>query len=113
MGAGRREDPLHAAAGIGRTADHLDLRFAGVDDADPQTVSIRVLPSLFDIGDLEGRQGGGPVLQILDLQADHGELLDDLLETGFCLQMILEPGKGEFHHYSPLTRLGASKGTKP
>ena len=33
----------------------------------------------------------------LDLEPDHGELVDDLVERLVGVEVLLEPGEGEFH----------------
>ena len=43
---------------------------------------------------------------MLDFEADRGQPLDDLVERGVGLEVILEPGEGEFHDCVP--RLGWS-----
>ena len=97
MGAGRGEHALHAGACVGRAAHHLDLRLAGVDDADAQAVGVRMLPRLHDPGDAERRESGGLVLDALDLKADGGQLRGDCVQRRIRLQMLLQPGQGEFH----------------
>ena len=54
--AGRREDALHAGARIGRAADDLDARRAGIDRADPQPVGVGMRLGLDHIADGEGRE---------------------------------------------------------
>jgi hypothetical protein len=44
------------------------------------------------------------VVDMLDLEADRGQLLDDLIEGGLGFEMILEPGEGEFHYFRSLKR---------
>ena len=34
---------------------------------------------------------------LLDLEPDHGELVDDLVERRVGVEMLLQPGQGEFH----------------
>ena len=43
----------------------------------------------------------GLVVDMLDLEADRGQPLDDLVERGVGLEMVLEPGEGEFHDVVP------------
>ena len=47
------------------------------------------------------RQQRRLVLDALDLEPDHGELVDDLVERAIGVEMLLEPGEGEFHHGVP------------
>ncbi len=98
-GAGRREDAGHAAARIGRAADDLDrLAVAGIDHADAQPVGVRMLPGIDDLGDDERREELGLVLDALDFEPDHGELVGDLAERPIGVEMLFEPGEREFHH---------------
>ncbi len=80
-GAGRREHALHAGARIGRAAHDLDrLAVAGIDHADAQPVGIGMLLGLDHAGDDERRERLRLVLDALDLEPDHGELVGDLAE---------------------------------
>src|SRR5262245_24449302 len=63
-------------------------------------------------GDGNWRQRLCLVLHVLDLEADHGELMRDGVERLAGVEVILEPGEGEFHGTSsrhawpsPLPRL--------
>src|SRR3546814_14074518 len=56
IAADRRKDTLHAAARVGGAAHDLDLALAGIDDANPETIRVGVLPRLLHIGDGEGLQ---------------------------------------------------------
>ena len=111
--AGRREHALHAGPRVRRAADHLNLLGPGIDDADPELVGIRVLFGADHMGDRERRQFGGAVDHLLDLQADVGQFVDDGLQVGIRLQMLLEPGEREFHRLNPPPSVGTSSGTKP
>src|SRR5712692_3465503 len=62
--------------------------------------------------DGEWRQRLRLVLHVLDLKADHGELMHDGVERLVGVEVVLEPGEGEFHgassrqaRRSPLPRL--------
>ena len=55
---------------------------AGVDEADAQAVGVRVLLGRDHIGDRVGRERLRLVLDALDLEADAGQRLDDLVEGG-------------------------------
>ena len=114
IGAGRREDAGHAGAGIGGAADHLDLRaVAGIDDADAQAIGIGVLLGGEHLGQTEGGVLLGRVVDRLDLEPDHGELVDDAVERHRRIEMLLQPGEGELHDDSPPARDGRSSGRKP
>jgi hypothetical protein len=47
--------------------------------------------------DPEGREDLGEVLDLLDLEADHGELVGDALDGGDGVEVLFQPGQGEFH----------------
>jgi hypothetical protein len=84
VGAGRREYALHAAARVGRAAHDLDRLFAfrhlaDIDHAHAQAIRVRMLFGRDDIGDDERLQQRGLVLDALDLEPDHGQLVDDLV----------------------------------
>ena len=50
---------------------------------------------------------------LLDLEPDHGELVDELVERLVGVEMLLEPGEGEFHQLNPPASVGKSSGRKP
>ena len=124
-GARRREHALHAGARIRRAAHHLDrIAGAGIDHADPQPVGVGMLLGLGDARDDERREQLGLVLDALDLEPDHGELVGDLAERMIGVEMLLEPAEGEFHHgdlrtwaphheLNPPASVGRSSGRKP
>ncbi len=117
-GARRREHAFHAGARIRRAAHDLDrLAVAGVDHADAQPVGIGMLLRLDDARDDERREQFRLVLDALDLEPDHGELVGDLAERVIGVEMLLEPGEGEFHHgdygLNPPASVGKSSGRKP
>ncbi len=97
VGPDRREHAFHAGARVGRAADDLHGIAAGVDHAKPQAVGVGMLPGLDDAGDDEAVELGAGVLDALDLEADAGEGLDDLGERGFGVEVVLQPGEGQFH----------------
>ena len=101
VGSRRREHALHAGAGVGRAADHLHGRgAAGVDHADAQPVGVGMGLGLDHIGDDEILQRLGRVVDALDLEADARQRLDDLVERRVGVEVVLEPGEGEFHRAS-------------
>ena len=113
-GAGRREHALHAGARIGRAAHHLDrLAVADVDHADPETVRVGVLLGGDHVGDDEGLEQRRLVLDVLDLEPDHGELVDDLGQRRVGVEVLFQPGQGEFHELNPPASVGKSSGRKP
>ena len=53
------------------------------------------------------------VLDVLDLEPDHGELVDDHAERFVGVEMLFQPGQGEFHVLNPPASVGKSSGRKP
>jgi hypothetical protein len=97
-GPGRHEHALHAGARIRCAAHDLHRRaFAGVDHADAKPVGVRVLLGGDHIGDLVGREQFRLGFDLLDLETDHGELVDELFQRLVGVEMLLKPGEGEFH----------------
>ena len=100
-GAGRHEYADHAGARIGRAANDLGrVAVAGVDQADAQPVGIGMLFGLDDTRDDVGREQLALVLDALDLESDHRETAHDVVKRGIGVEMLLEPGEGEFHGWS-------------
>ena len=97
IGPDRREHALHPGARVRRAADDLNRARAGFDDADPQPVGVGMRLGLDDVADDEAGVLGARVLDALDLEADAGQRVDDLGERGLRVEMVLEPGEGEFH----------------
>ena len=113
-GAGEAEHALHAGARVGRAADDLDgFAVAGIDHADAQAVGVGMLLGGDDRGDDERLEQRRLVLDLLDLEPDHGELVDDLGSDALGVEMLLQPGKREFHGLNPPASVGKSSGRKP
>src|SRR5450756_865701 len=55
------------------------------------------------LGDGERRQRLRLVLDVLDLEPDHGELVGELFDRLVGVEMLLQPGEGEFHGSNDLT----------
>ena len=72
-----------------------------MQSAQPVGVGMRL--GLDDAGDDEAFELGARVLDALDLEADAGERVDDLGEGGRGVEMVLQPGQGEFHALTPET----------
>ena len=108
IGSDRREHALHAGAGVRRAADDLHRIAARVDHAELQPVGVRVRLRLDDAGDDEAVIFGRRILDALDLEADAGQRVDDLGEGGRGVEMIDEPGEGEFHCKGAETRDAAT-----
>ena len=87
-----------ASACVWRAADDLHrlLAVADIDSQHLELVGIRVLLRRKDPGD-DKRLQRRLVVDMLDLEADGGEALYDLVERGIGFEMVLQPGKGEFH----------------
>ena len=120
-GAGRREHALHAGACIGRPADDLHrVARPGIDHADAQPVGIRMLLRLDHARDGEGGKLRRLVLDLLDLEPDHGELVGDRGKRFAGVEMLFQPGESEFHrsesgshyHHSMTGRLIKTKMVK-
>ena len=98
IGPDRREHALHARSrAFGAPHTTWTGPGAGLDHADPEPVGVGMLPRLDDMADHEAGVFGAGVLDALDLEADAGQRVDDLGERGLRVEMVLEPGEGEFH----------------
>src|SRR5262249_35113997 len=113
MAAGRREDALHAGAGVRRAADNLYALIARIDDAKPEAIGIGVLFCFDDIADDKGCVVPGAIDNALDLEAERRHALCQLRGINARIEMLFQPGKGELHRAIPPTRLGISSGWKP
>ncbi|MCC2665927.1 MAG: hypothetical protein K0S35_3849 [Geminicoccaceae bacterium] len=98
---------------IGCPADDEGLLAAGIDPAEAEPLGVRVGAHLGDHGDPEGRQIGAAALDRLDLEAEHGELGDDLVQARLGREMLEQPGQGELHRDSPPWVVGTSSAEKP
>ena len=97
VGPERRIDHGQAGPGVGGAADDLLAAVLRVDLADAQAVGVGVLHGLDDPADREGGQLRRRILDMLDLQAGHGHGVNDLADRGGGLEVVLQPGQGEFH----------------
>ena len=99
VGAGEGEDRLHAGAGVGRAADHVDqLAGAGIDLADPELVGVGVLLGRDDMGDDEIGLSALPWSSTLSTSRPtmvSASAISSARRVG--LEMILEPVEGELH----------------
>jgi hypothetical protein len=110
VGAGRREHADQAGARVRRAADdlHRSAAVAGIDHANTQAIGVRMLLGRDDAGDRKRRQRLRLVLDALDLEPDHGELVGELFQRLVGVEMFLQPGEREFHDRCfscPLSRL--------
>ncbi len=113
IGARRPEHADHSGAGVGRAAHDLNCALAGIDGQHLQLVGLRVFLGGEHARDLEWRQRLSRIGQLLDLKPDIGQLLGELLGRSVGVEMILEPGKGEFHAPTPPDNVGTSSARKP
>ena len=98
VGAGGGEDREHAGPRVRRAAHDLQrLAVAGIHLADPQAVGVRVLLGRDHPRDHVGAKRGGLVLDAFDLETDPRQRLTDRVERSLGVEVILEPGEGEFH----------------
>ena len=96
--SGGGENPLHAGARIRCTTNDLNrLAVADVDHAHAQPVSIGMLFRRDHRSDHERLEQICLVLDVLDLKPDHGEPVHDLGKRGVSVEMLPQPGQGEFH----------------
>ena len=98
VGSGRREHASEARAGIGRAADHLHRRAGpGIHHADAEAVGIGVRLGFDDMADDKILQRRRRIVDMLDFQPDAGERIDDSVERRLGVEVVFEPGEGEFH----------------
>jgi hypothetical protein len=83
-----------ASARVRRTADHLHRRaaVAGIDHADAQAIGVGMLLGRDHPRDGERRQRLRLVVEVLDLEPDHGELVGERLDGLVGVEMFLQPG---------------------
>ena len=86
-----------AFARVRRTADDLLFTLVGLHHADPQLVRVRMLLGRGDLGDGKAFQFGGGVFDTFHFQTDVGQGFQDFLQGRGGLQVVFEPGQGEFH----------------
>ena len=98
VGSDGREHAFHAGARVRRAADDLHRLAACVDDADPQPVGVGMLIGFNDGSDNEAVVLLARVLDQLDLKADAGQRIDDLGQRSRCVEVVFQPGEGEFHN---------------
>ncbi len=99
--AGGGEYTLHAGTRVGGAAHHRGDAVARIDLADAQPVGVRVRGGLDDAGDAECRQCGTAILHAFELQPDHGQRVGDAVERRVGVEVVAQPGEGEFHRLTP------------
>ena len=98
--ADRREYALHARAGVRRAADDLHRPLARFDDADLEPVGVGMRLGLDDGSDHEAVVLAARVVDALHFETDAGQRVDDLGERGRRVEVVKQPGEGEFHRRS-------------
>src|SRR5205807_5726909 len=102
----RGKNRLHPGPCIGRAANDLHQGGApGIDETNPEAAGIGVRLRFDDAGDHEILERERLVVDALDLETNFGQRRYDLIERGIGLDMILEPGEGEFHRGPKTARL--------
>ena len=110
IGAGRSEGADQAGARIRRAADDLhQLAVAGIHGKHLQLIRIGVPLSCQNPGDHEGLEARF-IVNGLHFETDGGQPLDDFVKRRVGLQMVLQPGEGEFHVRVPVAPTSASDG---
>ena len=59
-----------------------------------------MLLGLDHVSDFERAERLRGVFDLLDLESDRGQRLDDGVEVGVGVEVIFEPGEGEFHLFA-------------
>ncbi len=98
IGARRREDAFQAGARIGRAADDLHGRAAPVSTMQTRSRSALgcgVASTIRAIMKSSSCAAGSS--HMFDLEADARQRLDDLASEAGGVEMLFEPGEGEFH----------------
>jgi hypothetical protein len=114
VAAGRREDALHAGARVRRAAHDLDDHAAGIDLADAQAVGVGMLHRLDHVAHDEGLEGFGRIGQMPSTsRPSMVSVSRTWCERRVGVEMLLEPGQGEFHRPSPPVSEGVSSAEKP
>ena len=103
----------HACAGVGRAADDLQRSVTGVDGQDLQLIGLRMWCRSQHACDLERGELGAGVFDALDFQADAGQRLDNGVERGVGVDMLLEPAERGLHAPTPWLSVGTSSAEKP
>ena len=111
--AGMGDHDGDALARIGRAADDLLFALVGCHLADAEPVGIGVLFGLQHLADGKFGEPGGGVHHLFHFEAEIGQDLGDLVHRGIGLQVVLEPGQGEFHRDSPLAFRSSRAGVSP
>ena len=113
--AGRAEHADQSGARIGRAAHDLQRHaVAGIDRQHLQLVGLRVA-----LGGQHAARRVNPakllarIVDAFDLEPDARQRLDDRVEIGVGVEMLLEPAKRELHAPTPPLSVGTSSAEKP
>ena len=111
---GGDEHALHAGARIRRAAHDLHrLAVAGIDHADAQPVGVGMLLGR----DRRGDDEGASALALSSTLSTSSPIMVSLsaivVERRVGVEMLLQPGEGEFHGLNPPASVGKSSGRKP
>ena len=91
-GADGGEHALQAEMHVGSAADDFKRALAGVDLAEVEALGVGVAAKADDFGDGEGGKIGAQPFDAVDLEAERGQLLVDLLDRGVGVEVFLQPG---------------------
>ena len=95
--AGARDHHGDALTRIRGATDDLRLTVGSQHLADLEAIGIGVFLRLQHLADGELGQPRGGVGDAFDLESEIGQCLGDLLHRSVGVEVILQPGKGEFH----------------
>ncbi|MDQ1155273.1 hypothetical protein QE389_002472 [Brevundimonas sp. SORGH_AS 993] len=103
IGADGGVDGGQARPRVRRAANDLLHPVHRLDLTDLQPVGVGVTIGRNDLGHGEGRQFGGGIENVLDLQPGHGHGLGDPMHVRLGFEVVLQPGEGELHAVCPAT----------
>ena len=112
MSAGGREDADKAGFRIGGAAHHLHEARCGFHIAHPQAIRIGMLAGFLYPGDSETFKLRRRVGDLFHFEADADQAVDDLIEAGLGVEVVLQPCKGKFH-VRPPDSVGTCRAAKP
>ncbi len=92
--------PFMPVRAFGRAADDLHGPAARLDDADFEPVGVGMRLGLDHGSDHEAVILAARVLDPLNLEADTRQRVDDLGQRGRGVEVVEQPGEGEFHFRS-------------
>ncbi len=101
IGSRWREYADKSGPGIGCSTDDLNRFRSVIDLTDGQFIGIGVPRSLNNTANDKPLQVLGPIMNFINLKADHSQALDDVLQGRRGVQMFFEPLKGKLHGLQP------------